>query len=109
MKNSQNTPTVCPVHVYKRSSAATFFICQKIHLNIGAKEGVVPYFSRRTLQYIAFIAFMTSLFSDSSLGVTDCNQNGSELQSAHFPDHIICIYPPPQDHITCLSDGNQRP
>jgi hypothetical protein len=37
-----------------------------------------------------------------SLGVVDCNRNGSGLQSAHFPDHIICIYPLLQDRITVL-------
>ena len=36
------------------------------------------------------------------VGVTDCNRNGSGLQSAHFPDHILCIYPPPQDRIKVL-------
>ena len=35
------------------------------------------------------------------LRVTACNRNGSGLQSAHFQDHIICIYLPPQDHIIC--------
>jgi len=35
------------------------------------------------------------------LFVVDCNRNGSGLQSAPFPDHIICIYPTPQDRIIC--------
>ena len=36
-----------------------------------------------------------------SLDVTDCNRNGSGLQSAHVQDHILCIYLRPQDRITC--------
>jgi hypothetical protein len=36
-----------------------------------------------------------------AVGVTDCNRNQPGLQSAHFQDHILCIYPPPQDRITC--------
>jgi hypothetical protein len=35
------------------------------------------------------------------IGVTDCNRNGSGLQSAHFWDHIKCLYRPGQDHIKC--------
>ena len=35
------------------------------------------------------------------LAVRDCNRNGSGLQSRHFWDRIICLYPAPQDHITC--------
>jgi DNA invertase Pin-like site-specific DNA recombinase len=37
----------------------------------------------------------------SLVHVVDCNRNGSRLQSARFQDHIICLYPPPQDRITC--------
>ena len=33
------------------------------------------------------------------VGVVDCNRNAPGLQSARFQDHIICIYPCPQDHI----------
>jgi hypothetical protein len=40
---------------------------------------------------------LTSVFG--CLSVVDCNQNASGLQSAHFQDHIICIYPPSQDRI----------
>ena len=43
------------------------------------------------------------------LVVTDCNRNGSGLQSTHFLDHILRIYPRPQDHIICISDCNHRP
>src|SRR5215475_13049461 len=43
------------------------------------------------------------------VALTDCNRNQLGLQSARFWDHIICLYRPAQDHITCLSDGNQRP
>ena len=39
--------------------------------------------------------------SEGSVRVVDCNRNGSGLQSAHFPDHILCIYPRPQDRINC--------
>ena len=35
------------------------------------------------------------------LPVTDCNRNESGLQSARFPDHIICLYHPAPDHIIC--------
>ena len=35
------------------------------------------------------------------LVVTDCNRNELGLQSACFPDHIRCLYRPPQDHIIC--------
>ena len=41
------------------------------------------------------------LDDEDRLGVVDCNGNGSGPQSARFLDHIICIYPPPQDRITC--------
>ena len=36
------------------------------------------------------------------VGVTDCNRNGSGLQSARFWDHIKCLYRHGQDHIICL-------
>ena len=36
------------------------------------------------------------------LVVRDCNRNGSGLQSPHFWDRIICLYPSPQDRIICL-------
>jgi transposase len=36
------------------------------------------------------------------LDVADCNRNQLGLQSARFWDHIICLYRPAQDHITCL-------
>lgn len=39
--------------------------------------------------------------TNQGLRVTACNRNGSGLQSAYFQDHIKCIYPPPQDRITC--------
>ena len=35
------------------------------------------------------------------IGVADCIYNQPGLQSAHFPDHIICIYHPAQDRIIC--------
>jgi hypothetical protein len=35
------------------------------------------------------------------LGVTDCNGNGSGLQSTEIWDQIICIYPSLQDGIIC--------
>jgi DNA invertase Pin-like site-specific DNA recombinase len=38
----------------------------------------------------------------SRLGVTDCNRNGSGLQSARFWDHIHCLYRRAQDRIICL-------
>ena len=38
----------------------------------------------------------------SVVGVTDCNRNGSGLQSARFWDHITCLYRHGQDHIICL-------
>jgi putative transposase len=34
--------------------------------------------------------------------VVDCNRNEPGLQSARFPDHILCLYRPPQDHIICI-------
>jgi hypothetical protein len=36
------------------------------------------------------------------VAVTDCNRNGSGLQSARFWDHIKCLYRHGQDHIICL-------
>jgi hypothetical protein len=36
------------------------------------------------------------------LCVTACNRNRSDLQSSRSRDHIICIYPPPQDRIICI-------
>jgi hypothetical protein len=36
------------------------------------------------------------------VSVRDCNRNGSGLQSAHFWDRIIGLYPSPQDRIICL-------
>jgi hypothetical protein len=38
---------------------------------------------------------------DRGLGVTDCNGNGSGLQSTKIWDQIICIYPSLQDGIIC--------
>src|SRR5712692_967003 len=38
----------------------------------------------------------------STLRVTDCNRNRPGLQSRHFWDRIICLYPSPQDRIICL-------
>ena len=35
------------------------------------------------------------------IAVTACNRNGSGLHSAHFWARIICLYPSPQDHISC--------
>jgi hypothetical protein len=35
------------------------------------------------------------------VGVMDCNRNRPGLQSPRFPDHIICLYRPCQDHIIC--------
>jgi hypothetical protein len=35
------------------------------------------------------------------LGVTACNRKQPGLQSARFQDHISCLYPFPQDHISC--------
>ena len=46
--------------------------------------------------------FELSWESRDLIHVVDCNRNGSGLQSAHFQDHIICIYPPPQDSIKVL-------
>src|SRR6266446_1349672 len=37
-----------------------------------------------------------SSFPFHPVGVTDCNRNGSGLQSAAIADHIICIYPSPR-------------
>ena len=56
---------------------------------MGALGGIVGSIDR--------YAFWLAVF----VGVMDCNQNTSGLQSAHFQDHIICIYPSPQDRITC--------
>ena len=33
--------------------------------------------------------------------VTDCNRNGSGLQSAEIADHILGIYPSPRGRIPC--------
>jgi hypothetical protein len=35
------------------------------------------------------------------VAVTACNRNGPGLQSAHFWDHIICLYRPTPDHSIC--------
>ena len=43
-----------------------------------------------------------TLVSSLRVGVRDCNRNGSGLQSPHFWDRIICLYPSPQDRIICL-------
>jgi chromosome segregation ATPase len=45
---------------------------------------------------------LITLNIDRWLGVRDCNRNGSGLQSPHFWDRIICLYPSPQDRIICL-------
>jgi hypothetical protein len=37
----------------------------------------------------------------AEIGVTDCNGNGSGLQSTKIWDQIICIYPSLQDGIIC--------
>jgi hypothetical protein len=36
-----------------------------------------------------------------ALGVTACNPNGPDLQSAEIGDHIHCNYRPLQDRIHC--------
>ena len=41
-------------------------------------------------------------YLSEQLDVRDCNRNGSGLQSSHFWDRIICLYPSPQDRIICL-------
>src|SRR5262245_63696810 len=38
------------------------------------------------------------------IGVTDCNGNGSGLQSTKIWDQIICLYPSLQDGIICHRD-----
>ena len=40
-------------------------------------------------------------YFQARLAVTACNGNGSGLQSAPFPDHILCISPSLQDGIMC--------
>jgi hypothetical protein len=37
-----------------------------------------------------------------ALVVTDCNGNGSGLQSTEIWDYIMCISPAPQDRIPCI-------
>ena len=37
-----------------------------------------------------------------AIGVTDCNGNGSGLQSTEIWDYIMCISPTPQDRIPCI-------
>ena len=46
----------------------------------------------------AFTAYVAPV---ASLCVTDCNGNGSGLQSTKIWDQIICIYPSLQDGILC--------
>jgi len=64
-----------------------------------------PKRSRRTVQHTPIDGHphhaCTSKACQVTIVVVDCNRNGSGLQSAHFPDHIICIYPLLQDRITC--------
>ncbi len=65
----------------------TFFTCARGRLKLralSATEGQLIFYQR-----------------SNHIGVVDCNRNGSGLQSAHFPDHILCIYPRPQDRINC--------
>jgi len=54
------------------------------------------------------IVIIVPKLREPPIHVTDCNGNGSGLQSARFRDHIHCIYHPTQDHIMCLWDCNQR-
>jgi len=56
-----------------------------------------PKREKNTRQYLRSDEYTKML----SLAVTDCNRNGSGLQSRHFWDRIICLYPSPQDRIIC--------
>jgi len=42
------------------------------------------------------------LINLAPLHVTDCNRNEPGLQSARFPDHILCLDRLPQDHNRCI-------
>ena len=58
----------------------------------------------RTLPYNAEVTILPKgkgWIKLSPLAVVDCNRNQPGLQSAHFPDHIICIYRRAQDDIKC--------
>ena len=46
-------------------------------------------------------ASIKQALAQQGIAVTDCNRNQLGLQSARFQDHIICLYPSPQDHIIC--------
>ena len=37
-----------------------------------------------------------------AIGVAACNRNRPDLQSARFSAHIMCLYPTPPAHISCL-------
>ena len=72
------------------------------------KIDVVEYLSalaKRELTGIARARKMSALREYfrflEGIGVTACNRNGSGLHSAHFGARIICLYPSPQDHISC--------
>ena len=42
-----------------------------------------------------------TIYAIGAVGVTDCNGNGSGLQSTEIWDQIICIYPSLPDGIMC--------
>ena len=62
---------------------------------------ICPYTTYEWLVVVTRDVRLSKGKEDPYLVVVDCNQNASGLQSAHFQDHIICIYPPSQDRITC--------
>jgi hypothetical protein len=75
-------PRCCGLDVHKKTVVACCLL---------STEGRKPVKETRT-----FRTMTTDL-----LAVTDCNRNEPGLQSARFPDHIICIYHPGQDRIIC--------